>query len=660
MHKLGLMQTSPYSARAAGCLALALAACGDPDPATTESSTGAQGTTEAPTGTTGTTDIPTTAAPTDTGTSGTTDLPTTEPGTTTTDSTGELTATDGTTEAGSTGEVCGAALCGDPPVCCLDTEKCMLGACVPACGSSGGLEFLDTEIEWSWTVDEVIVMPLVADITGDATPEIVINTYRADKVTREFGEIVVLDGKTGAELWRIAHDPENGEFGSLALGTPVLADVSGDQKPDIIYPGRGVGPGSSSLSRVHAVDGAGKLLWTGHTADNMPVSIRWDRAAAVATNFDDDPEAEIVIGGAIFDHDGLLVWDQDGKSGTLGTPTDNKMPPKLLYSGGLATVADLTGDGKPELITGREAWTVEWTPGAPPTVSLTQLWQNLDGVGNDGWPAVADLDKNGTPEVVLVAWPDIKVIDGATGKLWCGVDPSGVMCEGDDSLRTQPIPIKGSNLGGPATIADFDGDGRPEASIAGGVAYAVYDFNRTGEMIVKPDADPLPAAGAMYVRWFKPTQDNSSAATGSSVFDFQGDGAAEVAYQDECRVFVFDGRNGDAKLAINNSSGTVHEYPLVVDADGDEHAEFLVVANLSEPTPNTNCARKYPGYMPRKGVYMYRPMNGEWVPTRKVWTQHAYHVTNVDDAGNPPLMEQDNWTTPGLNNFRQNLQGECK
>lgn len=55
---------------------------------------------------------------------------------------------------------------------------------------------------------------------------------------------------------------------------------------------------------------------------------------------------------------------------------------------------------------------------------------------------------------------------------------------------------------------------------------------------------------------------------------------------------------------------------------------------------------------------MYGDAHDEWVPTRRVWTQHRYHVTNATSGGNVPGAESDNWTTAGLNNHRQNVQGE--
>jgi hypothetical protein len=196
---------------------------------------------------------------------------------------------------------------------------------------------------------------------------------------------------------------------------------------------------------------------------------------------------------------------------------------------------------------------------------------------------------------VLVAWPDIKVLDGKTGLLWCGRDPTGAACEADPKLRTQPVAVEGFNLGGPATIADFDGDGRPEAGIAGGTAYALYDFNRAGEEVVLAAGEAPPEPGAMFVRWTTATQDASSSSTGSSVFDFQSDGAAEVSYQDECNIYILDGRTGFPQLVLPNSSGTVHEYPLVVDVDGDGAAEFLTVANLSEGPEQRLVPRGQPG-----------------------------------------------------------------
>lgn len=547
------------------------------------------------------------------------------------------------------GQVCLAAECVDPTGACLDSFDCdfgefcepTIGQCLPQsdpviCEILPDFEEIAVLEEWAWTTDQVVSIPVVADLDGDGMPEVIVNTTHQDGGSWPDGEIVALAGNSGAELWRIDHDPANGGAGSFGRASVAVADVDGDSLPDVLYAGRG----SSAL--IHAVDGQGNELWVSHDPDGTPHTFPIANAGISIANLDDDPMAELVIGVAVIDHDGTVVWSQAGDTYFGSDPS---------YAGGITAIADLDMNGTPELITGQHAWNLDWVDvGGVPNVTVTERW---DAGGNDGYPAIADLDGDGDPEVIVVASGQVRVLDGQTGQAWCGVDPTDAMCIADPLLRTAAVDIPGGGLGGPPTVADFDGDGRPEIAAAGGSSYSVYDLNRADEEVVVPIGEPAPAAGAVYVRWSSETQDQSSNATGSSVFDFQGDGIAEVVYQDECYMRVYSGVDGTILVQEPNSSGTIHEYPLVVDVDADGNSEILVVANDG----HSNCDA-LPGYTYRRGVRVLGDQFDQWVRTRRVWTSHTYHVSNVDSNGNVPLMEDDNWTTPGLNNYRQNVQGE--
>jgi len=550
------------------------------------------------------------------------------------------------------GQVCLANACATPTGACQDSFDCDFGEfceptldqCLPqsrpvVCEFEPEFEAIDATEEWAWATDEVISSPVVADLDGDGTPEVVVNTGQQDGLGWPGGVIVVLAGDTGTELWRLPHDPAAGTYGSHGRSTVGLGDVSGDGLPDIIYAGRTVG----GVSPIHAVDGQGNLLWTSH--DEAGAEQRFDvvNGGASLTNFDADPEAEIVFGAAVLDHDGLVVWNEGGDGASFGTNNN--------YQGGLSALVDLVGDTTPEIVSGRHAWSVDWQDGGGvPVVTVSPLW---DAGGADGYPAIADLDGDGTPEVVLVADGEVRVLDGETGLGWCGVDPTDAMCVADPTARTAPITIPGGGRGGPPTVSDFDDDGRPEIAAAGGSSYSVYDLARAGEDIVVPAGDPMPAPGSIYVRWSVGTQDQSSNATGSSVFDFQGDGVSEVVYADECYMRVYSGADGNVILEIPNSSATIHEYPLVVDVDDDGNSEILVVSNDS----HSSCSG-IAGYAYTRGVRSFGDTFDQWVQTRRVWTQHTYHVTNSTAGGHVPVVEVDNWTQPTLNNYRQNVQGE--
>ena len=174
--------------------------------------------------------------------------------------------------------------------------------------------------------------------------------------------------------------------------------------------------------------------------------------------------------------------------------------------------------------------------------------------------------------------------------------------------------------GGPPTVADFDGDGEPEIGVASGSRYSVFEKN-----------------GAL--KWQAITQDASSGNTGSAVFDFEGDGAAEVVYADETKLWVFNGVDGSVKLGSDHHSNyTWLEYPTIADVDGDGHAE-IVVANTYGP-----------GALQYSGLTVFGDANNSWRPGRKIWNQHAYFITNVNDDGTIPTNPEINWDS--YNSFR--------
>src|SRR5262249_36158933 len=146
----------------------------------------------------------------------------------------------------------------------------------------------------------------------------------------------------------------------------------------------------------------------------------------------------------------------------------------------------------------------------------------------------------------------------------------------DGTVVFGPVTLPGGGTGGPPTIGDFDGDGRAELASAGANAYSVFDL----------DCGPSPvgtcASGTTTgVLWSQRSQDASSNVTGSSIFDFEGDGRAEAVYGDECFVRVYDGATGTVLFSQSRSSCTWYENPVVADVDGDYNAEIVIGDNYN-------------------------------------------------------------------------------
>jgi hypothetical protein len=218
----------------------------------------------------------------------------------------------------------------------------------------------------------------------------------------------------------------------------------------------------------------------------------------------------------------------------------------------------------------------------------------------DGIPAVADFDADGLPEVVTVSGGAVTLVDHDGSRLW-------------------QTSLPGGGSGGAPTVADFDGDGQPEVGVAGLGAYTMFDTDGS-------------------VVWSNPTEDDSSSRTGSAVFDFEGDGVSEVVYADEHDLFIYSGPDGAILLdETGHASGTLMEYPLIADVDNDGSTEIVLASN------------DY-GIAGWQGITVIGDLNESWAPARPVWNQYAYHITNVDPDLGIPASQDDNWAS--WNNFR--------
>lgn len=533
--------------------------------------------------------------------------------------------------------------CGDDFDCLADDTYCepTIGRCLanpapPLCEVRPAFDRISLQIERHWPgvmvsgklYANIITAPVVGDVSGDGIPDIVTSVYTGASMDSDT-VLVAVDGATAETLWYVS-----GADGANSQGSPALANLDpSDEALEIIY-----------YARSHALivldgDGTTELA-------RFPSALSVTHASPSVHDLDRDGTPEIILGGRAF------AFESSGSGFALRSLFNASAC--NTAAGAHSVVANLDDDPELEITCGGVAYDTDGT----------LIWPSSGATV--GYAAVADFDLNGTPEVVMVRSGAVTVRDGATGAMRMG--PAGTWFDGT-------IAIPGGGAGGPPTIADFDGDGLPEISAAGKGAYAVYDPDCVEPRIPGREAgncDRAPGTtGAM--RWSRPVQDISSSRTGSSVYDFQGDGVAEVVYADECFLHVFDGRDGAEILMepFANSSRTSAEYPLVVDVDRDGNSEIVLVAN-NDQIARDDCRAAWMeafGYASEseipdrfrngtQGIVVLGDPGDRWVRTRPIWNQHAYAVTHVDDRGNVPATPAENWTVPGLNNFRQNVQGE--
>ncbi|OIP39210.1 MAG: hypothetical protein AUK47_10420 [Deltaproteobacteria bacterium CG2_30_63_29] len=557
-----------------------------------------------------------------------------------------------------TGQVCLSNQCAALGAACTLTEECKLDEyCEPILGYCVPRDLVDvcefvpppgvftpvTACQWrppSGASDDVVMTPAVANLTDDNgdgvtdtqdIPDIVFTSfdYQTDGCCTARGLLRIISGACNEDGSMNTHytlpAPFIGNSAGVAIGNLDQDTLLDRRNPEIVAV-KQIG-GTLALRRV-ADDGSDwEIMWQNTTYPTNAHTRAGSTPSLADLNGDGAPE--VLIGNVVLNgQDGTLIWDgrvtaaAQGFSGGVGNNA---------FLGPSSTAADVNLDGLMEVIAGNTVYN-----GVDGSVVCehTYTTQNSTCQGNipcDGFTAVGNFDSDYEAEIVIVRRGQVFILEhDCSVKLIVDIPYDDILPYVGDGPCTR-------NESGPPTIADFDGDGFPEIGTAGADFYVVVDLQCTGT--------PLPAGCEReYILWKAPNRDCSSRATASSVFDFEGDGKAEVIYADERSFRIFDGTNGNVLfLDSTHRSNTRIEMPLVVDVDNDGKSEVII------PEPNTTSVAL-------GGIEVWEDADNNWVRTRRIWNQHGYHVTNISEDGQVPRVEEPNWLNTRLNNYRQNVQ----
>jgi len=283
----------------------------------------------------------------------------------------------------------------------------------------------------------------------------------------------------------------------------------------------------------------------------------------------------------------LLVANQilDAATGTLIASIPHTYAGFSSYTPG--TLADIDLDGEIEVIIREVVWSLS---------SGIELTLPLHDLSSFRW-GIAQLDSDPEPELIMPSFEELTVFehDGTLRNHWTHLgSPPGVPC-----------------------IADFDGDARPEVI-------------HTGTTTRNFDLD------SGLAHWTVPTADWSTAA-GCSAFDFDLDGAYDVAYADENTFYLVNGATGVVEWSWEDHvSGTAFEYPIIADIDGDESAEIIFGSYETDTSFGFG------------GITVLGHATNDWPNAGPSWGTHDYAPGALNLDGTLPATPNLYWQTDNL------------
>jgi len=459
-------------------------------------------------------------------------------------------------------------------------------------------------IAWTWTgpggEDSVVTTPLVAnvrDTNGDGfidlcdAPQIIVAAVELPEHKTDpwpAGHLHVIDG-----------DPAFSGSHSFMIPTPIdasvnpaLGDLDGDGVPELVAL-QASGPNSPyavTARRLVAFKASGELLWEG---------AHWHASqgggAIALADLDGDGSPEILAPEYVATAEGALAW---------AVPD-----PAQAYS--MPVAVDLDLDLQLEVMYGASAYAADGT----------WLFDLPSIPRNQGSVAIANFDDDPYPELYVQYHGQQ---DGQPHSEHGVYEHDGTL---KASCPTDAAPLTG--LGGyPVAIHDIDGDDKAEL---------LFGFN-DNFYVLSVDGD------SCSVRWTTKADTTIGLASGT-VFDFLGTGRSEVIYADRSRVQLFSPA-GELLFIADRTARESISNPIIVDVDGDGGAELVItsskplVAVGDDPPPATPT------------LIVIGSAQARFASTRRIWNQHTYHYSNTSEDGQIPLMETPH--SQGETGFRVN------
>lgn len=412
----------------------------------------------------------------------------------------------------------------------------------------------------------------VGDLNGDHHPDIVVTNQFAGNGDYSDGSVSVLLGNgDGSFQPAVSYNPGGNKSYSVAI-----ADLNGDSKPDLVIANACEGKGSSSNCNNNTL---GVLLGNGDGTFQRARSYATGGSygfSVVVADVNGDSKADVLLTG-------LYPGYGPGIVGVIFGNGDGSFQAPVIYPSGGQTddavaVADVNGDGKLDLLIANQNASCNGCSGGGVGVLLGNgdgTFQSPvsygTGVYNAYSLAVADLNGDGKPDLV------------ATGSCItntnCVSSIEVLLGNGDGTFKAAVNYSSGGETAYSVAVADVNGDGKPDIIVANSCATGSTCIDGTVAVLLGNGDGTFRAA----VSYGSGGQYATSVAVGDVNNDGKPDLVVANYYTGSSNstgsIGVLLG-NGDGTFqpAVSYASGGVGDNSVAVaDVNGDGRLDLLAV-----------------------------------------------------------------------------------